>query len=121
MQAIEVGKKLVAYCNANEPEKAVAELYADSIVSIEPDEENGGIIEGMQALLVKHEHWNSAVEVHETIARGPYIGRRENEFAVKFDLDATPQGSERQNLEELAYYTVEDGKVVREEFMFLSQ
>ena len=121
MQAIVVGKKLVAFCNANQPHKAVEELYADNIVSVEPDDESGGVSEGMAELLVKHERWDSNVEVHETIARGPYTGRRQNEFAVKFDLDATPQGSERIKMEELAFYTVEGGKVVREEFMFLNQ
>ena len=78
MLAKEVGEKLVALCNSGTPERAVTELYADNIVSIEPqmDEEDvGGIVEGMPALLQKHSQWEANMEVHESVAEGPYLGR----------------------------------------------
>ncbi len=125
MSAKEIGQKLVNFCNAGTPERAVTELYAESIVSIEPPSEtdtqdSGGVVEGMPALLEKHAWWDTNFDVHQSSAEGPYLGRNDNEFVVKFTLDATPLGGERQHMEEVGIYTVDNGRVVREEFMYLA-
>lgn len=123
MLAKDVGEKLVEFCNAGTPEQAVTELYADNIVSIEPQmdaQDVGGIVEGMPALLEKHAQWDANMEVHESIAEGPYLGRNPDEFVVKFAMQGTPRGGERQHMQEVGRYTVVQGKIVREEFMYLN-
>jgi hypothetical protein len=62
--------------------------------------------------------WNH--DVHAAIAKGPYVlGDR---FAVVFNYDLTPKtgpdSGKRVSMEEVALYTVKDGKIVREEFMY---
>ena len=122
-QAKTVGTRLVALCNSGAAEQAVTELYADSIVSVEPGMEDANeaqqIVEGMPALLEKHAWWEENVEVHSATAIGPFLSGREHEFMVQFDLDATQVGGERSQMREVGLYTVADGKVVREEFFYL--
>ena len=46
-----------------------------------------------------------------------YLG--EGGVAVHFDLDITPKMTgQRANMTEMALYSVEDGKIVREEFYY---
>ena len=43
----------------------------------------------------------------------------EDRFTVYFNLDVTPRASgEKVNIKEIGLYTVEGGKVVREEFFY---
>ena len=125
MSVKNIAEKLVGYCNAGTPERAVSELYAENIVSIEPPADSnadqaGAVVEGLSALLEKHAWWEANFEVHSSVAEGPYLGHSEHQFVVKFVLDATPLGGERQHMEEVGVYTIENDKVVREEFMYLS-
>ena len=39
-----------------------------------------------------------------------------DQFAVRFALDVTPSGGARMTMEEVALYTVRDGKIVEERF-----
>ncbi|HEY6089145.1 MAG TPA: nuclear transport factor 2 family protein, partial [Gemmatimonadaceae bacterium] len=56
-------------------------------------------------------------EVHSAAADGPFVG--EGKFAVHFNYETTfkPTGK-RQRMEEVALYTVKDGKIVREQFFY---
>ena len=55
--------------------------------------------------------------LHGASAEGPYIGA--TGFAVKFRVDVTENASgKRLLMEEVGVYTVENGKIVREEFMY---
>ena len=62
----------------------------------------------------------AAHDVHAANARGPYVlGDR---FAVLFDYELTPKtgpdSGKRTTMEEVAVYTVANGKIVHEEFMY---
>ena len=57
--------------------------------------------------------------IHSTTARGPFVGNRDDQFAVQFDMDITPKDGERTQLTEVALYTVADGKIAQEEFLYL--
>jgi hypothetical protein len=60
--------------------------------------------------------WVSSHTLHGASAEGPYIGA--TGFAVKFRVDVTENASgKRLLMEEVGVYTVENGKIVREEFM----
>ncbi len=121
MNTQQVAEKLVELCNNNQSDAVVDELYADNIVSVEPmfDAAAGetGIAEGITAIREKHAWWEANHEVHRSRAEGPYMGQRDNEFMVKFIIDVTPRGASKVHLEELAHYTVADGRIVREEFL----
>lgn len=122
MSAMEIGKKLVELSNAHKGVEAVETLYSDKIVSIEGQstEQMPARMEGIEAIKGKNSWWYDNHEIHESKATGPFCGFREDQFAVKFDLDVTfkPSG-ERSQMSEVALYTVADGKVVQEEFLYL--
>ena len=123
MGALEVGQKMVELVNqGREGEEAfVAEFYADDIVSIEGQgtDEMPARIEGIDAIRGKHEWWYANNEVHGTSAEGPYVGNRDDQFVVRFTLDATPKGGERNQMTEVGLYTVKDDKIVQEEYLYL--
>ena len=121
MTALEVGKQLVALCNAGKDNEVVDKYYSPNIVSIEAQggEQMPARMEGIDAIRGKHAWWYDNHEIHSSTATGPFCGNREDQFAVKFDLDATPKGAERMQMTEVALYTVKDGKIVQEEFLFL--
>jgi hypothetical protein len=121
MSAIEIGRKLVALCNADKNMEAVESLYAKNVVSIEGQgsEEMPARMEGIDAIRGKHTWWYDNHEVHSATATGPFCGHRDDQFVVKFDMDITPKGGARMQMSEIALYTVKDGKVAQEEFLYL--
>lgn len=124
MQVLELGQKMVEMVNqGRDGENAFVDAYyAPEVVSIEGQgtEEMPARMEGIEAIRGKHDWWYSHHEVHESTAYGPYVGHREDQFAVRFTLDATPADGERMQMDEMALFTVRDGKVVQEEFFYLS-
>ncbi len=122
MSAVEIGTKLVTLCNAGKSMEAVESLYSEKIVSIEAQagEALPQRMEGIDAVRGKSEWWYDNNDVHSMAATGPFCGHRDNQFVVKFDLDATPKGGERMQMVELGIYTVDGGKIVQEEFLFLA-
>ncbi len=122
MSAMEIGKKIVELSNANKGVEAVETLYSAGIVSIEGQgtDEMPARMEGIEAIRGKNTWWYDNHDVHSAVATGPFCGHREDQFAVKFDLDITfkPSG-ERSQMSEVALYTVADGKVIQEEFLYL--
>jgi len=122
MSAIEVGTKLVTLCNAGKSMEAVDTLYSEKIVSIEAQAGDAlpQRMEGIDAVRGKSEWWYDNNEVHSMTATGPFCGHRDDQFVVKFDLDATPKGGERMQMQELGIYTTDGDKIVQEEFLFLA-
>jgi len=119
----EVARRLVELCNTDRAEQAVTELYSENIVSIEGADmpQMPARLEGLEALAAKGSWWEENHEVHETRVDGPYIGLRDDQFIARFEIDATfkPTGK-RTSMRECALYTVKDGKIVQEEFLYLA-
>ncbi len=118
-QAQTIGRDLINLCNQGKDREVVNKYYANTIVSVEPEgaEGNPAQIEGIEALLAKHDWWNTEVEVHSAVAKGPFFGNNESQFAVVFELDFTPPGAARLQSSEVALYDVAAGKIVREQFL----
>lgn len=127
MNIMEIGQKLVAAAEAGQDAEAVFvnNYYASDIVSIEGGEDGDGSdgipsrIEGIDGVRGKHDWWFANNNVHGTQASGPYIGKRDDQFVVRFILDLTPTGGERMQMEEVGLYTVADDKIVQEEYLYL--
>ena len=115
-----VAEELVAFCRAGRNIDAIKALYSPDIVSVEsmgnaqmPQE-----VKGLDAIQRKSEWWTANNEVHSAEVDGPFIGDGDK-FSVyyKYDITFKPQ-SRRAIMEEMALYTVKDGKVVREQFFY---
>ena len=119
--ASEIGTQLVALSNAGKEAEFVEKYYDEKIVSIEAQgsEEMPARQEGIQAIRGKHQWWYDNHEIHSSKAVGPFCGHRDDQFAVLFEMDTTykPSG-QRSQMTEVALYTVRDGKVVQEEFLY---
>jgi hypothetical protein len=123
MGVLEVGQALVEMVpqgRASEQE-FVVQYYSDNIVSVEGQgsDEMPARIEGIAAIKGKHDWWYDNNEVHSTAVEGPYVGNREDQFAVKFTMDHTPTGGERAQMQEIALFTVKDDKIIQEEYLYL--
>lgn len=123
MSAMEVGQKMITMVNAGRESEAdfVSQYYADNIVSIEGQgsDDMPARIEGIDAIRDKHAWWYDNNEVHSTVAEGPYIGHRDDQFVTRFIMDMTPNGGERIQMTEVGLFTVKDDKIIQEEYLYL--
>ena len=121
MTSLELGTRLVALCNQGQSETAVRELYSAEVVSVEGEdsEQMPAHMQGLDKVLEKNQWWANTHEVHSVTAQGPFKGLRDDQFAVHFHLDTTPVGGERSQMTEVGLYEVADGKIVKEEFLYL--
>jgi|SwirhirootsSR2_FD_contig_71_1440181_length_436_multi_3_in_0_out_0_1 hypothetical protein len=119
MNANEVGQKLVELCKQGKNQEAMETLYSPDIVSVEvmdmpnmPRE-----MRGMQAVAAKGKWWSENNTVHSAEVEGPWPNG--NQFIVRFKYDITskPQ-NKRMMMDEVGLYTVENGKIVREQFFY---
>ena len=120
MSVKEIGHKLVQFCQAGENLASVDTLYADDIESVEAIETPGfaRVTRGKPAVRAKNVKWGDEHEIHEASVAGPYF-HGEDRFAVRFQYDVTNKASgRRMQMDEVALFTVENGKVVKEEFFY---
>lgn len=117
----EIGEKLVDFVKQRENLQAIYELYGKDIESIEaaaPPQGGERIAKGVDAVKAKNEWWAENHEVHAASVRGPFPNG-EDRFCVIYTYDATHKPSGRRlAMEEVALYTVDDGKIVKEEFFY---
>ncbi len=122
MDAKEVGTKLVELCKQGKNMEAVETLYDHDIVSVEAQATPAmpAEMKGIGAIRGKHEWRGANHEIHSASAEGPFVNG--DRFAAIFQYDVTakdgPMKGNRFTMREVALYTVEDGKVVREEFLY---
>jgi hypothetical protein len=118
--ALEIGKQLVAFCQAGKNLDSINTLYSDDIVSVEAFAPPGGdrTVKGIDAVRGKHDWWESNHIVHSAETYGPYP-HGDDKFAVRFVYDITHKPTERRvMMDEVAVFTVANGKIVREEFYY---
>ena len=100
----------------------VDEIYAKNAESIEavvPPGRDVRIAKGRGSIKAKREDWVANHEIHNLDADGPYV-HPPNQFAVRFEVEVTQKATGRKmTLREVALYSVEEGKIVREEFFML--
>jgi hypothetical protein len=114
-----IAQELASLVRKGKNMEAIDRLYSPAIVSVESvgDEQMPRVMTGIDAIRGKNQWWFENNEVHEALAHGPFIG--EDQFAMHYDFETTfkPTG-QRMTLTEMALYTVQNGKIVREEFFY---
>jgi ketosteroid isomerase-like protein len=122
MTTEEIGRKLVALCQEGKHLDALDKLYARDAESVEAmsTPEMPAVMKGVDAIRKKAEWWFANNEIHGGGSKGPFPNG--DRFAVIFDFDVTPKSGamagKRMQMEEVALYTVRDGKIVKEEFFY---
>ncbi|HYZ33016.1 MAG TPA: nuclear transport factor 2 family protein, partial [Crenalkalicoccus sp.] len=102
-----IARDFVALCKQGKFAEAGEKYWAEDVVSIEPMGEMREL-RGKAAVRGKGEWWYANHEVHSAEAYGPYL--HGDQFAVHFKLDVTPKGGQRMQMQEIALYTLKDGK-----------
>ena len=75
-------------------------------------------MEGIEGVRGKNQWWSENHEIHSVDVEGPWP-HGEEKFAVHFKYDITNKPSgQRMQLNEIGVFTVENEKVVREEFFY---
>jgi hypothetical protein len=117
LSAAEIGAQLVAMFNQGQFTEIEDKFWnKKEIASIEGVGVGLAWI-GVKAVRAKNEQWMADHEIHGGSAEGPYVGS--TGFAVRFKMDVTTKSTdERAIMDEIGVYTVEDGKIVCEEFMY---
>jgi len=119
---MEVGRKLADLLRSGKALEAVDTLLSKEVVSVEAQEspEFPREAKGLAAVRGKNEWWFANHEVHAGHVQGPYP--HGNRFALFLDYDVTPKAGpmagKRMKMSEVALYTVQDGKITREEFFY---
>jgi hypothetical protein len=119
MTTQEIGKKYVALCQAGKNEVCLDELYSKDAVSIEAAAMPGmeKTVKGLDAIRAKSKTWNESNVVHSAEVTGPFPN--DNRFAVRFNFEVTNKPSNRRiKMDEIGLFTVENGKITREEFFY---
>ena len=114
-----VAEDLVSLCRAGRNMDAINTLYSTDIISVESmgNAEMPREITGVDAVRQKNQWWAENNEVHSATVDGPFVG--DDKFAVHYSFDVTFKPmSKRMTMEEVALYTVENGKIVREQFFY---
>jgi ketosteroid isomerase-like protein len=122
MTTLDVGKKLVDLCKQGKNHEAMETLYSPDIVSVEARAMPGLGAEarGREAVVAKGKWWNDNHTVHSASCEGPWP--HGDRFIVRFSYDVTNKPSgKRFQMDETALFTVKDGKVVREEFFYVTE
>ena len=118
MTTQEIANRLVALCSEGNYEQAQRELYATDANSIEPASAEGmQSVAGLEAIIAKGHQFQAMVQqVHGSSIGGPLVAG--NQIAITIGLDVTFKDGNRMNMNEIAMYTVKDGKIVQEQFFY---
>ena len=112
-----VADKLVALCREGKHDQAVEELYSDKCVSREMPGMPSEFVEGKPAIIKKAEGWFENVEeMHGGEISDPLVAGKHFSCVMTFDITFKDRG--RTQDEEIAVYTVENGKIVAEQFFY---
>jgi ketosteroid isomerase-like protein len=116
MDVQQVAEEFTALCKAGKLEEAGERFWADDVVSLEPTPGDMQRVEGKQGVRAKGEWWTRNNEVHGFTTEGPQVNG--DQFVLSFGMDVTPTGGERMQMDEIALYTVRDGRIVEERFFY---
>ncbi len=123
MTTQEIANRLVELIRAGDYATAQKELYSSEATSIEnPITPNGFMqyskVAGAEALAEKGKKWEEGMEeLFDQGASDPIV--TENAIAISIWFDAKMKGApERSRQEEIGVYSVKDGKIIQEEFIY---
>lgn len=118
MNTQDVANRYVKMSREGQMFDIIDQLYDDSIVSREMPEWPGPTVtEGIKAVMEKNDNWMSSVEeIHSGMVSDPIVAG--NHFTVRMDFDVTFKEQGRQQMEEIAVFEVNNGKIVNEQFFY---
>lgn len=113
----EIASRLIELLHAGRNSDAYSELYADDAECIEADPDRSRA--GLAGLVSDMREFENAHEFSYECIDGPVIAG--SSFALGLRFTARPSaGGESFTVDELAVYTVDNGRIVREQFFYVA-
>jgi ketosteroid isomerase-like protein len=110
----DVAQSLVSMCRAGKFEEPYGALFAANARSVEA---TGEAADGISAIRAKGKTFSEKNNVNRFTVGEPCVGG--DLFAVPFTFDITEKATgKHMNLQEIGIYTVRDGKIVEERFLY---
>jgi len=121
MTTQEVAQRLVELCRTGQYEQAIKELYSPDIISVEAEGVPNRIVKGLQGIAEKGAKFESMLEkVNSNFVSDPVVA--ENFFSCAMKMNVQMKGAPVAiDMDEICVYTVNNGKIVREEFFYTPQ
>lgn len=122
MTTKEIADQLVALCRAGRNLEAVDTLLSADVVSVEArgDETMPAQMSGRDVIRGKNQWWIANHKIHSADVKGPFPNG--DRFTVIYNFVVTPlagpMAGRKVRMEEVALYTVSDGKITREDFFY---
>jgi hypothetical protein len=119
MTTMDIGKEVAALCKQGKNQEAIDRFYSSNIESVEPVAMPGmgQTQKGIQAIKGKNQWWVENHLIHGGTVDGPYP--HGDRFILRFKYDVTPKHTgNRMTMDETGLYTVQNGKIVKEEFFY---
>ncbi len=121
MTTQEVANRLVELCRESKHEQAVQELYSPDIVSVEPEGAPNRIVKGLEEIAKKGINFQNMIEkFNSSTVSDPIVA--ENFFSCAMFMNVRMKGVPVDiDMDEVCVYTVNNGKIVKEEFFYTPQ
>lgn len=117
MTTQEVADRFNELAQSGQYDTIVQELYAEDILSIEPDGAPWETVQGLDKVIEKGKVWHDMIEeMHSGYSTAPVVAG--NHFTLTMGMDVTIKGQGRMKMDEVCVYEVKDGKIVLEQFFF---
>lgn len=118
MTVQEIANKLVELGRQSKWEEALKTLFAEDMVSQEPEGSHLPTTKGLKALAEKGKMWEESIaEFHSSSISDPVVG--DNYFSLSMNMEVTFKGAAEKTTEgEICLYEVRDGKIVKEQFFY---
>jgi ketosteroid isomerase-like protein len=119
MTTLDIANRYVALVREAKSAEILDTLFATDAVSVEAGAPPGKerTAKGLEAIRAKSKWWTENHTVHKAEVFGPYP--HDERFAVRFLYDVTlKQANQRITMDEVGLFTVQNGKIVKEEFFY---
>ncbi len=116
MDVREMAEDFAQLCASGRAEEAALTYWADDIATFEAMPGDYAETHGREEGLAKARWWYESHEVHQMKVEGPVVNG--DQFMLWWEIDVTPKGGERMEMEEAVLYTVKDGKIVEERYFY---
>lgn len=117
--AAQIGADLVALFNVGRGDEVQDKWWSPEVTSVEG---HGVALAwvGKRSAEAKNADWMKQHTILGASAEGPYLGA--SGFAVKYQMHVRENASGRElRMDEVGVYTVAEGKIIREEFMYAAE
>jgi hypothetical protein len=118
MTTQEVANRFYELAQQGNWEQIQDELFSQNASSIEPAHSQGlKSVSGMENIKGKGAEWSAMIEeIHGGYCNAPQVAG--NHFTCTMGVDVTMKGQGRINMDEVAVYEIQNGKIVKEQFFY---